>query len=136
MEDKILSNLKFLVFPFIRQLKKSREPSYQRSLIKIIESNIGQALSSFSHSLSSKRVGLTPTEVQVAGLVKQGYSSKEIAKILSSSVKTIDVHRVHIRKKIGLTGKKVNLQSYLSASFDSPDTDSRGSTGTGSQTAE
>ena len=83
------------------------------SAYKILESNLNDIISPFSEKLSSKLLKLTPTEIRIANLVRQGLTSKEIAGIMSLSVETIGTHRKKIRKKIGLNNKETNLQSYL-----------------------
>jgi PAS domain S-box-containing protein len=55
----------------------------------------------------------TPKEIQVADLVKQGKTTKEIAEITNSSERAIEFHRNNIRKKLGLANKKTNLRSHL-----------------------
>jgi DNA-binding CsgD family transcriptional regulator len=51
--------------------------------------------------------------MQVASMVRQGLSTKVIAKTLNISPGTVSIHRKHIRKKLGLNEKADNLHSYL-----------------------
>jgi DNA-binding CsgD family transcriptional regulator len=60
-----------------------------------------------------RELNFTPTEIQIANLIIQGASSKEIGKIINISSRTVDTHRKNIRKKIGLDQKRANLRSYL-----------------------
>ena len=50
------------------------------------------------HNINS----LSLREIEVIGKIKKGYSSKEIASELNLSVKTVEVHRYNILKKLGL----------------------------------
>ena len=43
-------------------------------------------------------LGLTPVEIQVAALIKEGKATKEIAEVLNVSVNTVSPNRFHIRK--------------------------------------
>jgi DNA-binding NarL/FixJ family response regulator len=45
---------------------------------------------------------LTPREEQITKLIAEGNSAKEIAEILSISVKTVDRHRANVLQKLGL----------------------------------
>ncbi len=45
---------------------------------------------------------LTEREIQIINLIKEGFSSKEIASQLSISLKTVEVHRHNILKKLKL----------------------------------
>ncbi|MDD5168724.1 MAG: helix-turn-helix transcriptional regulator, partial [Syntrophales bacterium] len=63
----------------------------------------------------SKYLSFTPKEIQVATLIKEGQTTKEIAKLMKVGKGAVDLHRHHIRNKLGLNNKKVNLRSYLSS---------------------
>ena len=116
-EEKILFHVKKIVLPHVERLKNYRLSQDQLLHLTSIEVNLNDIVSSFSYTLSSKFRALTPTEIQVANLVRQGQTSKEIASLLQISLKTVEVHRYHIRKKLGLNRKKGNLRSLLISSF-------------------
>ena len=69
--------------------------------------------SMFSKRLSSRFHGLTPQEIRIAGLVREGHQDKEIMDILNISFETIKTHRQHLRKKLGIYGQRTNLRTYL-----------------------
>jgi len=115
LEEKVLSNVKHLLSPHLDKLKKRNFDPKSKMDLDILESNLHNIVSSFSHKLSSTHINLTPTEIRVANLVREGKTTKEIAKFLGSSPSAINLHRFHIRSKLGLIGKDTNLQSYLSS---------------------
>lgn len=55
---------------------------------------------------------LTPTELKVCALLKVNLSNKEIANLLSISLRSIESHRYSIRKKMDLSAD-TNLAAYL-----------------------
>ncbi len=113
IEEKVMLNVKELVEPYLHKLNKSGLDGRQKLLTDVIASNLHEIISSFSHSLSSRYYSLTHLEIQVANLVKQGKSTKEIAELMHLSIKTIESHRKSIRKKLNLTHTKTNLRTYL-----------------------
>jgi PAS domain S-box-containing protein len=112
-EENILSNVQKLIFPYIEKLENSRLTDKNKTYVDIIRSNLKDLISPFGNTLSSKYSILTPTEIQVADLIKHGRTSKEIASLLNVSLKAISFHRGNIRKKLGLVNKKINLRSHL-----------------------
>ena len=113
LEEKVSLNIKELVVPYAEKLKKSRLGAKQMTYLSILESNLNDIVSPFVYRLSSKYLGFTPTEIQVAPLVRDGKTTKEIAELLNSSDRTIECHRRNIRMKIGIKKEKANLRSFL-----------------------
>jgi DNA-binding NarL/FixJ family response regulator len=113
LEEKILSNIKSVINPYLEKLKQSRLNDKQESYLNILESNLNGVVSSFTRELSSKYHALSPMEIQVSNLVKEGKQTKEISDILNLSTNTIISHRYKIRSKLGLKNKKINLRAYL-----------------------
>jgi len=113
IEEKILFNVKELVLPYAQELKKTRLDAKQTAYLNVLQSNLNSIISPFTYGLSSQYSGLTPTEIRIATLVKEGHTAKEIAEMLKVSVRTIEFHKKGIRRKLGLRNRKVNLRSHL-----------------------
>jgi len=114
LQEQVLSNVKKLVIPYIDKLKQNQFNGSRITNLALLETSLNDIISPFTHKLSTKYLNLTPAEIKVADLVKQGRTTKEIADLLSLSYKTIERHRENIRGKIGIKNSKVNLQSHLS----------------------
>jgi PAS domain S-box-containing protein len=114
LAEQVLSNATKLVEPFFDRLVECRLTEQQQVLVDILRNNIKELTSPFARNFSTKLVRLTPVEIQVANLVKQGKRSKEIAEIMRLSPGTVNVHRKNIRKKLEISHQKTNLQTMLS----------------------
>ncbi len=115
MGEKVLKNMKELILPYVERLEKSGLDKRQGAYLCILKSNLNDIISPFLRHLSARFLSLTPTEIQTVDLVRQGKTTKEIAELMHVSSKTVDFHRNHIRKKLGISNKKINLRSYLSS---------------------
>jgi len=113
LEENLLANIKKLVFPYLEKLDRHRLEAETRTYLDIIKSNLKDLVSPLASTLSSNYLALTPTELQITDLIKHGKTSKEIAAMLHVSAKAVAFHRGNIRNKLGLTNKKINLQTYL-----------------------
>ncbi|MBW2636973.1 MAG: PAS domain S-box protein [Deltaproteobacteria bacterium] len=115
LERNVLSNVREIVMPYIQELKKYPLTRHTSTCIDTIETNLANITSPFLRNITIKHFHLTPRETQVANLIKEGRTTKEIADFLNMSPGTIDFHRNSIRRKFKLNNKKVNLRSYLSS---------------------
>jgi DNA-binding NarL/FixJ family response regulator len=113
IEQNIISNIKSSVFPYLEKLKTSGLKEDQLKYCSEVELHLKNIASSFVKELSSEYIGLSPHEIQVAYLIKEGKPSKEIATILNISLHTVLSHRYKIRIKTGIKSKKINLRTYL-----------------------
>jgi PAS domain S-box-containing protein len=113
LEENILGNVKQLITPYLQRLKWGQLSEEQKTLLNIVESNLAHITSQFTATLSSTTIGLTPKELEIAGLVKDGMSCKEIATVMNVSENAVRFHRFNIRYKLGLNKKSINLRSYL-----------------------
>jgi DNA-binding CsgD family transcriptional regulator len=105
-----LARLKQLVLPYVERLKQRRLTRDQRRFIELIEESIDPHLP----RLSANDFLLSPNEARVAQLVKAGKTNQQIAKMMNLSKSTVLTHRHHVRVKLGLRNKKVNLRTFLS----------------------
>ena len=113
-EERILWNINEQIVPYLERIKRLAADAKTQSCLRVLEANLEEITAAFPNRLSTAFSSLTPTELEVAKLVKQGMTSKEIAGLLSIATSTIDFHRNNIRKKVGLNSTSVSLRSYLS----------------------
>ncbi len=113
MEKTFLSNVKTLVSPYINKLKQGRLNEKEKTLVQIVDDHLNDIISPLMQTLANANILLTPQEMQVASLVKDGKTTSEIADILFVSQATVNFHRKNLRSKIGIAHKQTNLRSFL-----------------------
>lgn len=113
LEQTVLTNLKEQVFPYVEKLKRAGLKPKEKKLIAIISEHLEDIVSPFLSQLNTANILLTPQEIKVASLVKDGRASKEIADILYVSEATVHFHRKNLREKLGLKNKQTNLRTFL-----------------------
>ena len=115
LEQKITDNIATLVAPYLEKLQDLNLDAQHRIIVDMLTANLQELTSSFTHATSLRLNKLTPSELQIANLVKHGKSTKEIAELMNLAPGTISIHRKNIRKKLGISQHKDNLQAYLSS---------------------
>lgn len=115
LEEQVLVNVRKLILPYIENLKHLQLNDKQITQLKIIEENLREIVSPFLRRMSSSYLDLTPREIEVANLVKEGKTTKEMTDILNISATAVDFHRKNLRAKFGIKSKKTNLMAFLSS---------------------
>ncbi len=113
LKERFLLNIQKLVLPYLDRLKESPLRQDQLGCLQTAEAHLMDIASPFAQRLTSSFLNLTKTEVQIACLVKEGKTSKEIAELLNAKQRVIEFHRENIRMKLGLKNKKGRLAMLL-----------------------
>ena len=110
---RMFENMRDHVLPYLRKLENQLCSKKSETYLKAIKANINQILSPLLRSLGPAGNRFTFMETQVAALIKEGRSTKEIAQLLGLSARTIDFHRRNLRTKLGLTKSGVGLKTHF-----------------------
>jgi len=110
MEDNIIANAENLLLPTIQKLGLAKE---SRQYAQMLQKNLEELTSSFGSRLTDKKNRLTSKEIEICNMIKNGLASKEIARLLNTSLLTVEKHRNNIRSKLGVVNKGLSLFSVL-----------------------
>ena len=108
----VQANINNLIIPAIQQLRESMPP-HQHGRIQDVIARLQNITDPGLDRLASCFNRLSPAEVRVCWLIMEQYSAKQIAARLHISPATVNRHRENIRRKLGLTNRKINLQRFL-----------------------
>ena len=108
----IRANVDKILMPILHAMALDL-PQTHRKYTELLRSNLEEIASPFVSHLSKTYLSLTPTEVNICNMIRNGLRTKEIAQTRGVSVATINRHREHIRKKLKITNSDVNLMTYL-----------------------
>jgi PAS domain S-box-containing protein len=109
---QIKTNIKKVALPILDQIegKIGRE---DRRYFELLKRSLEDIASPFLSNLENRFAQLTPRELEICNLIRNGFNSQQIATSLSKSVQTVLKQRKMIRKKLGINAKKINLATYL-----------------------
>lgn len=115
LEDSVIMNIREIIFPYLQKIKKTELNAVQIEGLDTIKKHLDDIISPFYRKLTSQYSNLTPMETRIAGLVKAGKTTKEMANLLNLSAGTVEFHRNNLRKKLGIRNTNIKLRSYLVA---------------------
>ena len=108
----VKTNIDKIIVPLLHALALDL-PQSKWKYIEVLKTNLEEIVSPFIKNLSNACLSLTPTEVNICNLIRNGLQTKEIARMRGVSSATIKRHREHIRRKLKITNSDVNLATYL-----------------------
>jgi regulatory LuxR family protein len=108
----INANVNKTIIPLLHALSSEVYPEQQR-YIDLIHRGLEDIVSPFINKLSEAFMALTPVEIQICNMIRNGLSTKEIADLRHISGATVSRHRENIRQKLELKNCKVNLPTFL-----------------------
>ena len=112
VEKKIARAIGSQILPLVEEINNDK--LYEKTRAKL------DVLSAYLNDLTPQAcrvhdiiVSLSPMELRVTMMIKNGFSSEGIARLLNISPHTVKTHRRSIRKKLNIKNSSINLASYL-----------------------
>jgi len=115
IRSSILSNIRKILMPIVLQLELE-VTGRQRSYVTLLRQNLQEIASPFLSQIYRDHVELSPVEIAISSMIRNGLSTKEIAQLRCISPATVRRHRENLRKKLGLRNRKANLSTFLQSS--------------------
>jgi len=112
-EQNLSHRIHSSLLPGLEKVRKERNAEVRSSYLNILRDQLVSLTSGFEQELDGDLLKLSKTELKICRFVKSGLTGKEICEALNLSFETIQTHRKNIRKKLGLSGKTVNLHTFL-----------------------
>jgi len=112
IKRRIKANIENIISPLIENLKQKADRNCVDQ-INLLESSLKDVAAPFISDLEKSDPRMSPRETEICNMIKNGLNSKDIARLLGISAQTVIKQRKHIRKKLGISNRRVNLTSYL-----------------------
>ena len=113
LEDRLQLNVNEFILPLIEGMRNDGLSERSMHYLALLETSLKDITSPFLSRLTSSWRNLTPKEIQIAAMIREGKNTKEISSILGISRLTVETHRNKMRSKLGLVKGRTNLRSYL-----------------------
>jgi DNA-binding CsgD family transcriptional regulator len=113
LETDVVDNMRRLVVPVLNRLVNQSLPLRSKALVASLEKRLSLLTQPFLRRMSALHSALTPQEIEIATLIREGLSSQEIADQLHLSITTVNFHRRNLRRKLGLRHSRRNLRAFL-----------------------
>lgn len=115
LKEAVAENVNRRLIPLAESLRAHLKTQPAGTLLDRLEQGLREIASPFVRRLGLSARGLTARELEVAELIRNGHSSKEIAQMLHISEKAVAFHRGNLRRKLGLKNRRESLRVRLLA---------------------
>jgi DNA-binding CsgD family transcriptional regulator len=115
IKASVAANIQKVIMPIVFELELE-VTGRQRSYVTLLRRSLQELTSPFLTQIARDHVQLTPVEIAISTMIRNGLSTKEIAQLRCISPATVRRHRENVRRKLGLKNRKANLATYLQAS--------------------
>ena len=102
------------VLPLLKKAQ-TRATGSTKDYMETAQANLLDVFWKHPHDSVLTDAKLAPRELQIVNYIRQNKTSKEIADLLSLSVRTIESYRENIRKKLGIQNQEKNLKKFLTS---------------------
>jgi len=116
IHQDIMMNVEKILMPILHALTLQLPP-FQTKYVEMLKTNLEEITSPFINRLSVSYNSMTPTEIAICRMIRNGMRTKEIAETRGVSEATINRHREKIRRKLQITNQDVNLVTFLQSSL-------------------
>jgi DNA-binding CsgD family transcriptional regulator len=112
----IKTNVEKIIMPILHALAPQLSLP-QVKYVEMLQKNLEEITSPFISKLSIDYHSMTPTEIAICNMIRNGMHTKEIAEARGISEATVNRHREKIRRKLKITNQDVNLATFLQSSM-------------------
>ncbi len=110
IQENVTTNVENIILPLVKKIRLRTE---SKKYIHLLQRSLEELTAAFGSRISQKKFKLSPRELEICAMIREGVTGKDISRLLSHSFQTVEMHRKNIRRKLGIANKKVNLISFL-----------------------
>jgi len=111
--DNARRNVQTLLKPLIAMIARDACSAEQRQWLDGLNERVDDLARNLLPRLDLSSYRLTPQEMRIARMIRDGARSKTIARRLEVSVRTVESFRRRLRAKLGIRGRPRNLRTVL-----------------------
>ena len=113
--ENVRRNVQTLLKPLVAMMAQDARSAEQREWIDGLNGRIDDLARDLLPRLDLGSYQLTPREIRIARMIRDGARSQTIARQLGLSVRTVESFRSRLRVKLGIRGQPRNLRTVLLA---------------------